>query len=215
MKLDYIENNSNKLLKLINNIIDITKIESGFLTPNFAMDNIVEVVENTTLSIIDLAKEHNVNIIFDTEEEEIIMSIDRIMIERIILNLISNSIKFTKSLGTIYVSIHKKDDNVIISVEDNGIGIPKNEIDTIFNRFHQVDSSLSRHNEGSGLGLFIVNSLVKLHHGKIEVFSIENIGTKFDIILPIFITNVTNDDNIAIQPLEQLIKVEMSDLKEK
>lgn len=215
LKLDYIENNSNKLLKLINNIIDITKIESGFLTPNFAMDNIVEVVENTTLSIIDLAKEHNVNIIFDTEEEEIIMSIDRIMIERIILNLISNSIKFTKSLGTIYVSIHKKDDNVIISVEDNGIGIPKNEIDTIFNRFHQVDSSLSRHNEGSGLGLFIVNSLVKLHHGKIEVFSIENIGTKFDIILPIFITNVTNDDNIAIQPLEQLIKVEMSDLKEK
>lgn len=215
LKLDYIENNSNKLLKLINNIIDITKIESGFLTPNFAMDNIVEVVENTTLSIIDLAKEHNLNIIFDTEEEEIMMSIDRIMIERIILNLISNSIKFTKSSGTIYVSIHKKDDNVIISVEDNGIGIPNNEIDTIFNKFHQVDSSLSRHNEGSGLGLFIVNSLVKLHHGKIEVFSIENIGTKFDIILPIFITNVTNGDNIAIQPLEQLIKVEMSDLKEK
>ncbi|CDM69017.1 Hypothetical protein CM240_1859 [Clostridium bornimense] len=215
LKLDYIENNSNRLLKLINNIIDITKIESGFLTPNFAMDNIVEVVENTTLSIIDLAKEHNVNIIFDTEEEEIMMSIDRIMIERIILNLISNSIKFTKSLGTIYVSINKKNDNVIISVEDNGIGIPNDEIDNVFHRFHQVDSSLSRHNEGSGLGLFIVNSLVNLHYGKIEVFSIENIGTKFDITLPIFITNVTNDDNITIQPLEQLIKVEMSDLKEK
>lgn len=215
LKLDYIENNSNRLLKLINNIIDIAKIESGFLAPNFAIDNIVEVVENTTLSTIDLAKEHNIAITFDTEEEEIMMSIDRSMIERIILNLISNAIKFTKSLGSIYIYIYKKNDNVIISIEDNGIGIPTNEIDNIFHRFHQVDSSLSRHSEGSGLGLFIVNSLVELHHGKIEVFSIENIGTKFDIILPIFISNTINDDNIAIQPLEQLIKIEMSDLKEK
>ncbi|WP_294358009.1 HAMP domain-containing sensor histidine kinase [uncultured Clostridium sp.] len=209
----YIENNSNRLLKLINNIISIIKFESGLLIPNFTMNNIVEIVENTTLNTVDLAKKYNIEIVFDTDEEEILMSFDKIMIERIILNLISNAIKFSKYLGVIYVSIIKKDNNVIISVEDNGIGIPSNKIDTIFKQFNQIDSSLSRDNEGSGLGLFIVNSFVTLHNGKIEAFSIKNIGSKFDIILPIIITDTYDNNNIANEPLEQLVKIEMSDLK--
>ena len=84
---------------------------------------------------------------------------------------------------------------------------------TIFKQFNQIDSSLSRDNEGSGLGLFIVNSFVTLHNGKIEAFSIKNIGSKFDIILPIIITDTYDNNNIANEPLEQLVKIEMSDLK--
>ena len=98
-KLNYIMKNANRLRRYINNLIDVSKLEMGYMDANFTNENIVEVIEDITLTIVDLAKTYNLNVIFDTEEEEIITAIDKGKIERIILNLLSNAIKFTNDGG--------------------------------------------------------------------------------------------------------------------
>lgn len=176
--------NSYRLLKLINNLIDITKIESNFFKLNLGNYNIVSIIEDITLSIADYVKANNLTIIFDTEIEEKIIACDPLMIERIILNLISNAIKFSKEKGIINVNIYDKEDKVLISVKDNGIGIPNKKLNLIFNRFTQVDMSFTRRYEGSGIGLALVKSLVEMHNGKISVKSEANKGTEFLIEFP-------------------------------
>ena len=111
------------------------------------------------------------------------MDIDKI--ERIILNLLSNAIKYTNPGGKISINISEKNNKVHILVKDTGIGIPKHMLNNVFERYQQVDSSLTRGIEGSGLGLSIVKSFVGLHGGTIKVKSEENVGSEFHVILPI------------------------------
>ena len=170
-KLEQINKNSNRLLKLVNNLIDITKFEHGSYTLNLENLNIVEVVEDIALASVDYSACKGIDLIFDTEEEEIITAIDKDKIERVILNLLSNSIKFTDKYGVIYVYIKRVDKSVSISVQDNGIGIPQDKLEEIFNRFYQVSDPLKKHEEGSGIGLCIVKEIIKLHNGKIHVTS--------------------------------------------
>lgn len=215
-KLGYINKNSNRLLRLVNNILDVTRLDSGFIVPYFKSQNIVEVIEDTVLSVVDLAKSHNIEIIFDTCEEEIITAIDELKIERALLNLLSNAIKFTLPGGTIYVSIKLNFKNIVIDIKDTGIGIPESYLPFIFERFKQVDSSFTRFNEGSGLGLSIVKGLITLHNGTINVISSEGVGSTFTIILPI--TTVNNEhNNYAIEnsELTQIVHIELSDIIEK
>lgn len=139
------------------------------------------------------------------------------MIERILLNLISNALKFTDSGGFIYVDIQDRDDKVAISVRDTGIGIPEDKQDIIFDRFRQLDSSLSRNKEGSGLGLSIVKALVEAHKGSIYVTSKVGIGTSFLIELPVdALAEKSNRDTKGLLNNEsdtiQKIKVEFSDI---
>ena len=122
-------------------------------------------------------------IVFDTDEEEIMMNLDISKIERVILNLLSNAIKFSKENGDIYVTINSQNEELEIIVEDNGIGISEENKRTIFEKFTQVDTSLNRKNEGSGTGLSLANALVKLHNGEITVQSEINKGTKFIVKL--------------------------------
>jgi signal transduction histidine kinase len=114
---------------------------------------------------LNIQKE-NINLIFDTTVEEKIMTFDSRKLERILLNLLSNSVKFTKPGGSIYVTVYDKKNSVIISVKDTGVGIAKEKQKIIFEKFIQVDKSLSRKHEGSGIGLFLVKSLVEMHKGK-------------------------------------------------
>ena len=102
----------------------------------------------------------------------------------------------------------------VISVEDNGIGIPKDKINEIFNRFYQVSDTLKKHEEGSGIGLCIVEEIVNLHGGKINVYSEVNKGTKFEIILPIY-TVEKNFKNLQIKDIQQIVKLEMSEVDTK
>ena len=139
-----IKQNCYRLLRLVNNLIDITKLDSGFMELNLKNQNIVEVIEGITLSTVDYIKSMSRTIIFDTDIEEKIMAFDEEKIERILLNLISNATKFTKPGDTIEVSVYDKDDHVIISVKDNGRGIPEDKLSQIFQRFKQVDPLLSR-----------------------------------------------------------------------
>ncbi|QAT39834.1 PAS domain-containing sensor histidine kinase [Clostridium sp. JN-9] len=179
-----IKQNCFRFAKLINNIMDLHTIESGFYKLNFTNENIVQVIENVVQSSSKYIKEKGLNIIFDTNTEEKVIACDAGNIERIILNLISNAIKFSKPRGNIFVSVFDKLDTVEITVEDNGIGIEKKHLDKIFGTFAQVDKSLSRNAEGSGIGLSLVKSIVEMHNGKVSVNSEIGTGSKFTIELP-------------------------------
>lgn len=175
--------NSYRLLRLINNFIDITKIENNHFKIKLCNNDIVRVVEDITMSIVEYTKLKDISIIFDTDVEEKIIAFDADMIERIMLNLLSNSIKFTERGGKIEVNIYEEEGRVLISVKDNGIGIPEDKLEMIFDRFTQVDNSLRRKTEGSGIGLSLVKSLVELHEGSITVRSEIGKGTEFTITL--------------------------------
>lgn len=153
----------------------------------------------------------DISIVFDTDIEEKIIAFDADMMERIILNLLSNSIKFTEKGGKIEVNISDKGKEISISVKDNGIGIPSNKLDKIFDIFTQVDNSL-RKTGGSGIGLYLVKSLVELHGGRIFVESEYGKGTEFTIVLPY----KTIDDNLVIKKEDisniERISIEFSDI---
>ena len=176
--------NCKRMLRLIDNIVDITKIDVGFTKPKFVNCDIVRVIEDITLSVINYAGNKNINMVFDTEIEEHIIKCDSSMIERAMLNLLSNGIKFTKENGNIFVNLYKDEQWVHIIVKDDGIGIPIDIQDMIFDRFIQGDRSLTRLNEGSGIGLSIVKSIVELNNGEIYLDSDGENGTEFEILLP-------------------------------
>jgi len=177
--------NCYRQLRLVNNLIDSTKIDSGLFEINQQNHNIVSIVEDITLSVSDYIANKGIELVFDTNVEEKIMACDLDCIERIILNLLSNAVKFTKEGGSIFVNINDKGETILISVKDSGIGIPKDKYNTIFDRFRQVEKSLTRNYEGSGIGLSLVKSLVEMHKGKISVQSEYGNGAEFIIELPI------------------------------
>lgn len=177
--------NTNRLHRLISNLIDITKIDSASFKLMKTNCDIVNLVEDITLSAVCYVESRGISLIFDTDIEELIIACDPDNIERIILNLLSNAIKFTKSGGEINVEIKTDDENVFISVIDTGIGIPIEMQEKIFDRFTQVDRATYRENEGSGIGLALVKSIVELHNGNIELKSELNKGSTFTVSLPI------------------------------
>ncbi|MDR3597300.1 PAS domain-containing sensor histidine kinase [Clostridium sp.] len=208
--------NCYRLLRLVNNLIDITKIEAKYFKLNLKNEDIIAIVEDITLSVTDYAKNKGLNIIFDTDTEERIIACDADKIERIVLNLLSNAIKFTPVGGNIFVSIAGKDSTIIIYVKDNGVGIPLDNQASIFKRFIQVDKSLSRNREGSGIGLSLVKSLVELHNGTIKLVSEDGKGSEFIIELPATILpeseNTISDENLAKENNIQRINIEFSDI---
>jgi len=208
--------NCYRLLRLVNNLIDITKIDAGFYKLNFKNQNIINIIEDITLSVVEYGNNKGIEIIFDTDIEEKIMACDADKIERIILNLLSNAIKFTPSNGKIVVSIKDNETSILISVKDTGIGIPLDMQKCIFDRFVQVDKSLSRNKEGSGIGLSLVKSLVELHGGTIWIVSEYNSGSEFLFELPVQVLEddeyIVPDNDIANENNIQRINIEFSDI---
>lgn len=180
-----IKQNSFRLIKLINNIIDSTKIESGFMSMNRKSVNIVRLVENITLSVASLVESKQIELIFDTEVEEKITACDPDKIETILFNLLSNAVKFTDIGGKITVNMYDRGDYIIISVKDTGVGIAEGNREKVFQRFIQIDETSNRNREGSGIGLSIVKSFVEMHGGSINIKSNEGRGSNFIIKLPI------------------------------
>ncbi len=206
--------NCYRLLRLVNNLIDLSKFDSGYLKLSLDNQNIVSIVEDITLSVADYVENKGLTIVFDTDVEEKIMAVDADKIERIILNLLSNSIKFTDANGSIFVNIFDKNDKVFIAVRDTGIGIPKDKINSIFDRFGQVDKTLTRNQEGSGIGLSLVKTLVEMHGGTVSVSSVEGEGTEVKIQLPVVTVKqaVVNDNSTSGTTKVEKIKVEFSDI---
>ncbi|WP_164489040.1 sensor histidine kinase [Romboutsia sp. Marseille-P6047] len=168
--------NCNRMMRLIDNIMDLSSGDVGILNYKFKNYNIV--------SIIDYALLKYINIEFDTNEEDVIVKCDASMIERMILNLLSNAIKFSSENTRIFVNVFVNDDWVEIYIKDEGIGISKKDQEIIFNRFVQIDKSFTRINEGIGVGLSVVRSIVDTHNGNLYIDSDINKGSEFKIVLP-------------------------------
>ncbi|MCT4593641.1 MAG: PAS domain-containing sensor histidine kinase [Anaeromicrobium sp.] len=183
--LDIMKKNCYRLSKTIDNLLDTLKISLGELTIQKESVNIVEVIEKICAFMLPTIKKLNRRFIFTTNLEEKIISIDMDALEKILVNLISNGIKFTRPNDTIIVKLYCRKDNIFIFVKDNGRGIPEDKHDVIFEKFSQVNPILNRYHEGSGLGLSIVKSLVDLLGGNIYVKSKVNNGSTFIVKLPI------------------------------
>lgn len=180
-----VRKNSVRLLKVVSNLIDTTKISGGQYNITPIKTDIIYLVEEVALSMKEYIEHEGLNFVFDTEIEEKEILCDPNEIERCIINLISNAVKFTQVGGTIWINMFDKGDNIEISVKDNGIGIPEDKKKYIFERFKQVDNAISSKKTGSGIGLSLVKSLVELHNGSIRVESEINKGSEFIISLPV------------------------------
>lgn len=207
-----IKKNCNRLIRLINNFIDSTKLENNKLEFNLKCVNIVAIVEDITISVVNFAKSKNINIIFDTEEEELYCDIDVEQLERIILNILSNAIKYNKVNGNIDVVVKDKNEEVYVEVSDTGIGIPKDKIDMIFDRFERFDNKNAAIKEGSGIGLSIVKKLVDALDGKIEIESEVDKGTTVRLIFKKSNSQNNLDQIYDMQHLEEKVNLEMSDI---
>lgn len=214
-----IKQNCFRLLRLVNNLVDITKIDSGFMNLRFRNYEIVSLVENITLSIIPYVEAKNINVLFDTYVEELIIRCDPESIERVILNLLSNSVKFTEENGNISVLMDADEEFVKIIVKDDGSGISKEVSEHIFERFVQEDKSFNRKKEGSGIGLSLVKSLIELHEGTITLEKEVEKGCEFLIKLPNVRVEEKNKDKSRVidaenKALVQKINIEFSDIYE-
>lgn len=189
-----LKQNCLRMLKLINNLIDITKIDSGIGKLDLVLLDIVPFIEDLAFSVVPFANHKNINVIFDTNIEKLYLKVDPYAFERILLNLLSNAIKFNNINGHVFITIHCNDESVDIIIRDDGIGVPDIFIDNLFDRFYKVDTTLSRKYEGSGVGLSITKSLVELHSGTVRINDNYKNGTEFIINMPI-----PNQNNIDIK----------------
>jgi signal transduction histidine kinase/ligand-binding sensor domain-containing protein/AraC-like DNA-binding protein len=204
--INVIKRNANRLHGLVNQLLDLSKLESGNMTLRTSPQNIIPLLKGLVLSFASFAERKRIKLKFNSKEEEIVAYIDKDKIEKIVTNLLSNAFKFTPEGGRVEVVIncqaelvsassvnHKipkqvrndKNGFVEISISDTGIGISPDRIDKIFDRFYQVDSSHTREQEGTGLGLALTKELVELHKGQIEVESSEGKGSTFIVTLPL------------------------------
>lgn len=182
--INIMQQNTFRLIKLINNLIDSTKIDSESIDIHPINADIISFIEDTCSSVLHFIKSKHMNLVFDTDVEEEIISFDPDLIERVLLNLLSNAVKFNKENGTIFINVRLEEKDVVVEVKDEGIGIPKDKIPTIFERFEQVRTKMKSEREGSGIGLYIVKSLIQMHDGSVKIESEEGKGCSTIFTLP-------------------------------
>lgn len=204
-----------RLLRLVNNLIDISKIDTGFYVPDFKNYDIVEIIEKIALSVKDYARQKNIEIEFKSKINQAAIRCDADMIERIMLNLISNAIKFSHSHCLIQITIGRLNEFIHISVKDNGVGIEDNMKETIFERYKQVQTTLSRASEGSGIGLSLTKALVEMHNGQISVESKFEAGSEFIVKIPDILCSeepTKNYETVSDHGIVLKMNVEFSDI---
>jgi signal transduction histidine kinase/DNA-binding response OmpR family regulator len=201
------ERNANRLLRLINQLLDLSKLEAGAMKLRASRMNIVPLVKGIAYSFESSAGMRGVALNVSVDEEDIEVYCDKDMVEKILSNLLSNAFKFTPQGGSVTVSVAlpqirnqisdiSNQNSIWITVADTGMGIPPDQLDKVFDRFYQVDASQTREHEGSGLGLALVKELVELHHGTIQVESEVGEGTTFTVRLPMGRSHLKEDEII-------------------
>ncbi|MBU5487813.1 PAS domain-containing protein [Clostridium sp. MSJ-8] len=209
-----ISQNCLRILRLVNNIIDLSRYDAGFFKPNFKNYDIVSVVEDTTMSTIPFCKNKDINLMFDTDVEELFVKLDATQMERVVLNLVANAVKFTPRGGDILVLLSVNKYFVDIRIKDSGPGIEKDMQEFIFERFVQTDKSLKRKQEGSGIGLAIVKSIVNLHEGIVKVEESDERGTTILVRIPNITMEGECEENNMIEgsSLNEKAEIEFSDI---
>ena len=171
-----------RISHLVNQLKNLAKFDSEESKLDISEVDLKQLVKNIIYNNESYALEKNINI--NSSLEDIRAFIDKEKISQVIINLISNAIRYTNNNGEIFIKLYKVEDFIKISVKDNGIGIPKESVDYIFERFYRVDKSRCRNTGGTGVGLTICKSIIDLHGGNIEVKSELNIGSEFIITIP-------------------------------
>lgn len=172
-----------RLTNLVNQLKNLAKFDSEKSKLNLTEINIEKLIKNIVYNNQGRALEKNINIVFNLESVNTYLDKDKI--SQVIVNLLSNAIRYTNAGGNIYINAYKEKESIKIHFRDEGVGIPKESLNHIFERFYRVDESRSKDTGGIGVGLTIVKSIVDLHKGKIEVKSKQNEGSEFIITLPI------------------------------
>ncbi len=218
--LNKIKQNTYRQLKLVNNILDNTRVNSGLFRMNRTSVDISLLTKTIIDSIAVFAERKGIKISYSTSMAQPIIYTDVDIYERILLNLLSNAVKFTpegKSIEvTIFQLLLKGNQQVCIQVKDNGIGIPNDQKELIFERFGRVDRIVGRHSEGTGIGLYLVKMLVSLLDGDIQLESKEGVGSTFSLVFPLVKSSKISMEPARIEkPSEQLITasvIEFSDI---
>jgi PAS domain S-box-containing protein len=208
--------NCYRLLRLVNNLVDLNKLDAGYFYLNMENHDIVSIVSQIATSVSDYVENKGISFLYCSKTDTKIIACDPDKIERILLNLLSNAIKFTDSGGRISVNVWNDDSKIYISVKDSGIGIPKEKQDMVFKRFVQIEKSLSRNHHGSGIGLSLAKSLVELHGGKIGLISDTGLGCEFILELPIIqmitMESSSNESKYSSNNKIEVINIEFSDI---
>ncbi|UCH96347.1 MAG: response regulator [Candidatus Aminicenantes bacterium] len=209
-KLTLMLRNSQRLLGLVNQLLELAKFESGKMKLQTSRQNIIPFLKGIVASFELMASEHELDLTFHAEEA-IDLYFDPGKLEEVIYNLILNAIKFTPAGGKITITAARGRDkeanfpsgSLDITVADTGLGIPANRLDHIFDRFYQVEASYESKHKGSGIGLALVKELVEFHHGEIHVSSQcgENSGTKFIVRLPLGHAHLKNDEIVDLSEI--------------
>ena len=182
-RLALIQRGATRLLKLINAVLDFTRLEAGRTRAAFQPTDLSSFTVERVSQFESTAKRAHLSLILDIPPLPEPVWVDQEMWETILFNLLSNAMKFTFA-GSIFVSLRAERDQVCLEVRDTGIGIPTAELPRIFERFHRVEGAMARSHEGSGIGLSLVQELVRLHGGRVEVTSLLGEGTTFTVMLP-------------------------------
>jgi signal transduction histidine kinase/ligand-binding sensor domain-containing protein/DNA-binding response OmpR family regulator len=198
-QLMMIKRNTRRLLNLVNQLLDFRKMEEKELKLNLEAGDIVAFVSDVCESFSDLSERKKVSFKFSSNVKILFTLFDADKIERVLFNLISNAFKFTSEGGQILVLLDADiqpgiDSNLSISVADNGIGIPPDKKEQVFERFFQNQSSAAILNQGSGIGLSIAKEFVQMHGGEISVESVVNVGSTFKITLPLTLSQDSHND---------------------
>lgn len=205
---DMIQRNGNRLLDLINQMLDLSKLESGSMALHLQQGNVIQYLKYLSESIHSYSETKNISVHFYPEVDKIMMDYDEEKIKIIFANLFSNAVKFSPEGGNIYIIAREKlldkEPMLMIKFKDTGMGIPEAELPFVFDRFYQVDGSVTRGKEGSGIGLSLVREYILLMNGTISVKSKVGLETEFTILLPI-----TNNAPITKPKFEKYQSVEI------
>lgn len=206
-----VKQNCYRLIRLLSNVEYVSRIDNGTCTLELRKCDIVKLLENIVKISKTYTDKKGIDISFKSEVNKKILSLDIDKVEKIILNILSNAIKFTDTGGRIDINLYMENEQVCISIKDTGIGIPKDKTEVIFENFEQLDTTLSRGCEGTGMGLSVVKKLANLNNIKINVESELNKGSEFIITLPnnIVSKNIKLQDKFA---QDEKIDIEFSDI---
>ncbi|HZU85249.1 MAG TPA: ATP-binding protein [Polyangiaceae bacterium] len=181
--LETAHRNALRLLKLVNALLDFSRIEAGRMQASYEKTDLASFTGELASVFRSAMERAGLRFVVDIPADLSFVHVDRDMWEKIVLNLLSNALKFTFE-GEVRVSLRERDRDVVLSVQDTGTGVPVAELPHLFERFHRVRGAKARTQEGSGIGLALVSELVKLHGGEIRAESVEGKGTTFEVRIP-------------------------------
>ncbi|MEP6621037.1 MAG: two-component regulator propeller domain-containing protein [bacterium] len=188
---ELMQRNGQRLLRLINQVLDLARLQAGAVTLDLKSHDLAAFARATTLAFAPLAERRRIALAVRTDEGALPVSFDAEQLEKVLLNLLSNALKFTEPGGAVEITVARDGHAAVVRVRDTGVGIAREQVERVFDRFFQGDASATRRYEGTGIGLALAKELVELHGGTIDVASTPGEGSTFTVRLPI--GNVADD----------------------